>query len=71
MSSSIKRLTNVNDRMIRSALVARLLQEPREKRQKIKIEDGLLDKIRSRCQRQSLGALTPEQNLEIFSSITI
>ena len=71
MRYGIKQLTNVNDRMIRAALVARLLQEPRETRQRMQIREGLLNKISSRCKYQSLGALTPEQNLEIFRSVTI
>ena len=71
MGYSVKRLTAVSDRMIRSALIARLMQEPEKRRKKREINQGLIEKIGVRCVYQSLGALTPKQNFEIFRSMTV
>ncbi len=71
MGYSVKRLTAVSDRMIRSALIARLMQEPEKRRKKRSINKDLLEKIGTRCVYQSLGTLTPKQNFEIFRSMTV
>ncbi len=65
MGLSVKSLTVICDRNIRSALIVRFLEEPEIFRERAKIK-SFLAKIGSRSAYQSLGALSAAQNLEIF-----
>lgn len=71
MGYCVRRLTAVSDRMIRSALVARLMQEPEEVRKTRESNQSLLEQIGAQCAYQSLGTLTPQENLEIFRTMDI
>ena len=69
---SVKRLTIVGDRNIRSAIVARLLEagldtEKADRRRKR--TQAFLANVGTRCAYQALGALTPQENLAIFRGI--
>ena len=71
---SVKRLTVVGDRSVRSALIARLMESgidkgsPKKRRQRIQ---AFLSRVGARCAYQALGSLTPTQNLEIFREMDV
>ena len=71
---TVKRLTLVADRNVRSALVARLMESdieyesPTKRRPRIQ---AFLTKIGARCAYQSLGALSPHHNLALFREMEV
>lgn len=70
---SVKKLTVVGDRNIRSALIARLMEsdlaaDTRKRRERIQ---GFLSNVGVRCAYQALGLLTPQENLAIFREMEI
>ena len=69
---TVKRLTVVADRNIRSPLVARLMELELEKetsKQRRKRTQAFFAKVGARCAYQALGTLSPKQNLAIFRQI--
>ena len=71
---TVKRLTVVGDRNIRSAVVARLVEaglENESTKDRRKRTQAFLAKVGARCAYQSLGALSPMQNLAILRDIEI
>ena len=70
---SVRKLTVVGDRNIRSALIARLMDadlatDPKKRRERIQ---GFLSNVGVRCAYQALGLLTPQENLAIFREVDI
>ena len=71
---TVKRLTVVGDRNVRSAFVARMMESdigddsPKNRRNRTQ---ALLSKLGSRCAYQSLGTLSPKQNLEILREMEV
>ena len=71
---TVKRLTVVGDRNIRSALVARLMEaglENESTKDRRMRTQGFLARVGARCAYQSLGTLSPMQNLAIFREIEV
>lgn len=69
---TVKRLTVVADRNIRSALVARLMElelENDTSKERRKRTQAFFARVGARCAYQALGTLTPKQNLAIFRQI--
>ena len=71
---TVKRLTLVGDRSVRSALVAHLMEVGLEKDpskiRRLRIQ-AFLAKAGSRNAYQALGTLTPEQNLAVFREMEV
>ena len=71
---TVKRLTVIGDRNVRSALIARLMESGIEKdasmtrRRRIQ---AFLAKVGARCAYQALGTLSPEQNLAVFREMEV
>ena len=71
---TVKRLTVVADRNVRSPLVARLMESgigrdsTTKRRNRIQAFFG---KVGARCAYQSLGALSPQQNLALFRKMEV
>ena len=71
---TVKRLTVVGDRSVRSAVVARLMESGIEKdsstirRQRTQ---AFLGKVGARCAYQALGILSPKQNLAAFREMEV
>ena len=66
---TVRRLTVVGDRNVRSAIVARLMEaglEDESTKDRRKRTQAFLAKVGARCAYQSLGTLSPMQNLAIF-----
>ena len=71
---TVKRLTVVADRNIRSALVARLMQlelENETSKDRRKRTQAFFAKVGARCAYQALGTLSPKQNLAILRKIEV
>lgn len=71
---SVKRLTIVGDRNIRSSIVARLLDADLQAEKtdlRRKRTQSFLAKVGTRGAYQALGALTPQENLAIFKGIDV
>ena len=69
---TVKRLTVVADRNIRSAIVARLMElglENQTSKERRKRTQDFLAKVGARCAYQALGALSPKHNYSIFQQI--
>ena len=71
---TVKRLTVIGDRRIRSAVVGRLMESDLEndpnKLRRVRVQ-GFLAQVGVRCAHQTLGLLTPLQNLEIFRKMNV
>ena len=71
---TVKRLTVVADRNIRSALVARLMElelENETSKERRKRTQAFFARVGARCAYQALGTLSPMQNLAIFRHIDV
>lgn len=71
---SVMRLTVLADRNVRSPLVARLMEgnidKWERKKRRLRIQD-FFSRVGMRCAYQALGALPPEQNLEVFREMRL
>ena len=71
---TVRRLTVVGDRNVRSALVARLMESDlREEstKERRKRMQAFLARVGARSAYQALGALSPKRNLALFSKIEV
>ena len=71
---TVKRLTVVADRNVRSALVARLMESDIDQEGTTKRRSRIqafFGKVGARCAYQSLGSLSPQQNLALFRELEV
>lgn len=71
---TVRRLTVVGDRNVRSAAIARLMEcgiEQESSKQRRQRTQAFLAKVGARSAYQALGALSPEQNLSIFREMKV
>ena len=70
---TVKRLTVIGDRRIRSAVIGRLMDadlenDPSNRRERVQ---AFLAEVGARCAHQALGVLSPSQNLSIFRTMNV
>ncbi len=71
---TVKRLTVVGDRSVRSALVARLMESELQEestKERRKRTQAFLARVGARSAYQALGTLSPKCNLALFSNIEV
>ena len=71
---TVKRLTVVADRNIRSPLIARLMEldlEAETSKERRRRTQAFFARVGARCAYQALGTLSPKQNLAIFRHIDV
>ena len=71
---TVKRLTVVGDRNVRSAIVGRLMEsgiEAESSKVRRQRTQAFLAKVGARCAYQTLGSLAPKQNLALFREMDV